>query len=44
MKKTLYKEKVYRVMANIAAVPHVKNHALWVSDYAIKYIQIILMK
>jgi hypothetical protein len=32
------KEKVYRVMANIAAVPHVKNHALWASDYAIKLI------
>jgi hypothetical protein len=32
------KEKVYRVMAQIAAVPHVKNHALWASDYAVKLI------
>jgi hypothetical protein len=32
------KEKVYRVMANIAAVPHVKNHSLWASDYAVKLI------
>jgi hypothetical protein len=32
------KEKVYRIMANIAAVPHVKNHALWASDYVIKLI------
>jgi hypothetical protein len=32
------KEKIYRVMAQIAAVPHVKNHALWASDYAVKLI------
>ena len=32
------KEKVYRVMAQIANSPHVKNHALWASDYAIKLI------
>jgi hypothetical protein len=32
------KEKVYRVMAQIANVPHVKNHALWASDYAVKLI------
>jgi hypothetical protein len=38
------KEKVYRVMANIAAVPHVKNHALWASDYAIKLINKLFPK
>jgi hypothetical protein len=32
------KEKVYRIMAQIANTPHVKNHALWASDYAIKLI------
>jgi hypothetical protein len=32
------KEKFYRVMAQIANSPHVKNHALWASDYAIKLI------
>jgi hypothetical protein len=32
------KEKIYRIMAQIANVPHVKNHALWASDYAIKLI------
>jgi hypothetical protein len=31
-------EKVYRTMAQIANSPHVKNHALWASDYAIKLI------
>jgi hypothetical protein len=25
-------------MANIVNTPHVKNHALWASDYAIKLI------
>jgi hypothetical protein len=29
---------IYRVMAQIANTPHVKNHALWASDYAIKLI------
>lgn len=29
---------VYRVMANVVNTPHVKNHALWASDYAIKLI------
>jgi hypothetical protein len=38
VEKDPIKEKVYRVMANIAAVPHVKNHALWASDYAVKLI------
>ena len=32
------KEKVYRVMAQIANSPHIKNHALWASDYAVKLI------
>lgn len=32
------KEKIYRIMAQIAAVPHVKNHALIASDYAVKLI------
>jgi hypothetical protein len=32
------KEKIYRIMAQIANSPHVKNHALWASDYAIKLI------
>jgi hypothetical protein len=32
------KQKVYRVMAQIANSPHVKNHALWASDYAVKLI------
>ncbi|MDR1159198.1 MAG: hypothetical protein LBK69_01035 [Syntrophomonadaceae bacterium] len=32
------KEKIYRVMAQIASTPHVKNHALWASDYAVKLI------
>jgi hypothetical protein len=32
------KEKIYRVMAQIANTPHVKNHALWASDYAVKLI------
>ncbi|MDR1323313.1 MAG: hypothetical protein LBK68_02630 [Candidatus Margulisbacteria bacterium] len=32
------KEKVYRVMAQIVNIPHVKNHALWASDYAVKLI------
>lgn len=31
-------EKVYRVMVQVAAVPHVKNHALIASDYTIKLI------
>lgn len=31
-------EKVYRVMVQVAAAPHVKNHALIASDYAIKLI------
>ena len=31
-------EKIYRIMAQIANSPHVKNHALWASDYAIKLI------
>jgi hypothetical protein len=35
------KEKIYRVMAQIANTPHVKNHALWASDYAIKLINIM---
>jgi hypothetical protein len=29
------KEKVFRVMAQVTNTPHVKNHALWASDYAI---------
>jgi hypothetical protein len=29
---------IYRVMAQIVNTPHVKNHALWASDYAIKLI------
>jgi hypothetical protein len=32
------KEKFYRVMAQIANSPHVKSHALWASDYAIKLV------
>jgi hypothetical protein len=32
------KEKMYRVIAQIANTPHVKNHALWASDYAVKLI------
>ena len=32
------KEKVYRIMAQVANTPHVKNHALWASDYAIKLV------
>jgi hypothetical protein len=32
------KEKFFRVMAQIANSPHVKNHALWASDYTIKLI------
>jgi hypothetical protein len=35
------KQKIYRVMAQIANSPHVKNHALWASDYAIKLINTI---
>jgi hypothetical protein len=31
-------EKFYRIMAQIANSPHVKNHALWASDYTIKLI------
>jgi hypothetical protein len=31
-------QKIYRVMAQIATCPHVKNHALWASDYAVKLI------
>ncbi|MEL7569732.1 MAG: putative immunity protein [Eubacteriaceae bacterium] len=31
-------EKVYRIMVQVAATPHVKNHALIASDYAIKLI------
>jgi hypothetical protein len=38
------KEKVYRIMAQIANTPHVKNHALWASDYAIKLISKIYPK
>jgi hypothetical protein len=34
-------QKIYRVMAQIANSPHVKNHALWASDYAIKLINTI---
>jgi hypothetical protein len=29
---------IYRIMANIVNTPHVKKHALWASDYAIKLI------
>jgi hypothetical protein len=32
------KQKIYRVMAQIANSPHVKTHALWASDYAVKLI------
>ena len=32
------KEKIYRIMAQIANSPHAKNHALWASDYVIKLI------
>jgi hypothetical protein len=32
------KQKIYRVMAQIANSPHVKSHALWASDYAVKLI------
>ncbi|MDR0422663.1 MAG: hypothetical protein LBH72_06595 [Proteiniphilum sp.] len=32
------RQKTYRVMAQIANSPHVKHHALWASDYAIKLI------
>ncbi|MDR1898309.1 MAG: hypothetical protein LBR10_16145 [Prevotellaceae bacterium] len=32
------KGKIYRVMAQITNTPHVKNHALWASDYAIKLV------
>ncbi|MDR0636726.1 MAG: hypothetical protein LBF87_06575 [Treponema sp.] len=35
------KQKFYRVMAQIANSPHVKDHALWASDYAVKLINII---
>jgi hypothetical protein len=31
-------QKIYRVMAQIATSPHVKTHALWASDYAVKLI------
>ncbi|MDR2489782.1 MAG: hypothetical protein LBD20_00080 [Spirochaetaceae bacterium] len=36
--KNPIKEKIYRIMAQIANSPHVKKHALWASDYAIKLI------
>jgi hypothetical protein len=36
--KDQIKQKFYRVMAQIANSPHVKNHALWASDYAVKLI------
>jgi hypothetical protein len=36
--KDLIKEKFYGIMAQIANSPHVKNHALWASDYTIKLI------
>jgi hypothetical protein len=32
------KENIYRIMAQIANTPHVKNHALWASDYVVKLI------
>ncbi|MDR0399877.1 MAG: hypothetical protein LBH51_02930 [Treponema sp.] len=32
------RQKVYRVMAQIANSPHVKDHALWASDYAVKLV------
>ena len=32
------KEKVYRVMIQVATTPHVKNHAMIASDYAVKLI------
>jgi hypothetical protein len=35
------KQKTYRVMAQIANSPHVKNYALWASDYAVKLINTI---
>ncbi|MDR0382616.1 MAG: hypothetical protein LBH50_01355 [Spirochaetaceae bacterium] len=37
-KKDTIKQKIYRVMAQIANSPHIKNHALWASDYAVKLI------
>ncbi|WP_411047346.1 putative immunity protein [Treponema primitia] len=32
------KEKIYRIMAQVTNTPHVKDHALWASDYAIKLV------
>ena len=36
IEKNPIREKIYRIMAQIAATPHVKTHALWASDYTIK--------
>jgi hypothetical protein len=36
--KDTIKKIVYRIMADITNVPHVKNHALWASDQVIKLI------
>lgn len=33
--------KVYRVLAQVAAIPHVKRHALIASDYAVKLINVM---
>jgi len=39
--KDLIKVKVYRVFGQIAAIPHVKRHALIASDYAITLINVM---
>ena len=38
------KVKVYRVLGQVAAIPHVKRHALIASDYAIKLINVMYPK
>jgi hypothetical protein len=35
------KEKALRVMGQVAAIPHVKRHALIASDYAVKVINLL---
>ncbi len=39
--KDQIKNKVFRVMAQVANTPHVKRHALIASDYAIKLVNIM---
>lgn len=42
--KDLVKVKVYRVLGQVAATPHVKRHALIASDYAITLINLMYPK